>query len=105
MSKRVSLEPLEKHPKAQFNSLDIKIVANHYGYNYAQIQIKGCGFNGNLTATLSTFCLIDGNGNVIDDINWEDDVELLKKLYDNDKKHKFIKDYMTFEEFLGRFKK
>ncbi|MBR3362600.1 MAG: hypothetical protein IKG40_01590 [Bacilli bacterium] len=104
MTKFVSIEPLEMCPSVVFDMQDVKVIANHYDYDFASCYVKNCGFNNNLIAHQG-YCLVkDGEAimNLNELVDWQNDIELLKKFYLNDKKRGFIEKTMTFEEYCDK---
>ena len=77
---------------------EMKIFADHYGYDYATCQVKN-----NAGRIVSTgYCLVNpDDGNVIDDVpNWRYDDELLEKLYEFEKMIGFIDSNVSLSDFI-----
>lgn len=98
----VSVGELDKMPKLVLELDDAEIIADYYGYDYADCYVKNCGFNRNQVAHMG-YCLVK-DGEVVDDLDWKKDDGLIKVFYEYDRKYGFIESSESFESYLGRVK-
>ena len=104
MSKFVSLsEPYPtRAPSLRMDRDDIRIMAEHYGYDYAT-----CYIDTGERVVESGYCLINPEtGNMLDDIiGWRDDDELLRKFWEYDLIHGFIDSDVSLDDFINDARK
>ena len=79
----------------------MKIMAEHYDYDYAELHILNCG-KCNQT-TIQGYCLVKDGEPVNDIPNWKSDMELINKIYTFERKHDFIERTMSLHEYVNRY--